>query len=85
MIFQISVNKFIEPTDMNGEAFFSRWKNLSMPSQVEAQHQNLLHFETNFIYQCSGEPKDLQGRISDGECGGNKDETYWLWLPATRR
>jgi AP-2 complex subunit alpha len=29
----ISVNKFIEPTEMNGEAFFSRWKNLSMPSQ----------------------------------------------------
>jgi len=29
----ISVNKFIEPTDMNGEAFFSRWKNLSIPSQ----------------------------------------------------
>ena len=50
MIFQISVNKFIEPTDMNGEAFFSRWKNLSMPSQVEAQHPNLLHFETYFIY-----------------------------------
>ena len=34
---------------------------------------------------CSGEPKDLQGGISDGKCGGNKDETYWLWLPATRR
>jgi len=29
----ISVNKFIEPTEMNGEAFFSRWKNLSIPSQ----------------------------------------------------
>jgi len=29
----ISVNKFIEPTEMNGEAFFSRWKNLSVPSQ----------------------------------------------------
>ena len=26
----ISVNKFMEPTEMNGEAFFSRWKNLSM-------------------------------------------------------
>ena len=25
----ISVNKFMEPTEMNGEAFFSRWKNLS--------------------------------------------------------
>jgi len=32
----ISVNKFIEPTEMNAEAFFSRWKNLSIPSQ-EAQ------------------------------------------------
>jgi len=29
----ISVNKFIEPTEMNGEAFFSRWKNLSIPQQ----------------------------------------------------
>merc|ERR1719189_675299 len=29
----ITVNKFIEPTEMNGEAFFSRWKNLSMPAQ----------------------------------------------------
>jgi hypothetical protein len=25
----ISVNKFMEPTEMNGEAFFARWKNLS--------------------------------------------------------
>ena len=29
------MNKFIEPTEMNGEAFFSRWKNLSMPAQVD--------------------------------------------------
>jgi len=29
----ISLNKFIEPTEMNGEAFFSRWKNLSLPAQ----------------------------------------------------
>jgi len=29
----ISINKFIEPTEMNGEAFFSRWKNLSLPQQ----------------------------------------------------
>ncbi len=26
----ISVNKFMEPTEMNGEAFFARWKNLSL-------------------------------------------------------
>ncbi|XP_023326510.1 AP-2 complex subunit alpha [Eurytemora carolleeae] len=32
----MSVNKFIEPTEMNAEAFFTRWKNLSIPSQ-EAQ------------------------------------------------
>ena len=25
-----SVNKFMEPTEMNGDAFFTRWKNLSM-------------------------------------------------------
>jgi len=29
----ISVNKFMEPTEMNGDAFFARWKNLSIPSQ----------------------------------------------------
>lgn len=29
----ISVNKFMEPTEMNGDAFFSRWKNLSIPNQ----------------------------------------------------
>ena len=29
----ISVNKFMEPTEMAGDAFFSRWKNLSIPSQ----------------------------------------------------
>lgn len=29
----ISVNKFIEPTEMNAEAFFTRWKNLSLPAQ----------------------------------------------------
>jgi len=32
----ISLNKFIEPTEMNAEAFFTRWKNLSLPTQ-EAQ------------------------------------------------
>lgn len=32
----ISINKFMEPTEMNGEAFFARWKNLSTPGQ-EAQ------------------------------------------------
>jgi len=29
----ISINKFIEPTEMTSEVFFSRWKNLSQPSQ----------------------------------------------------
>ena len=29
----ISINKFIEPTEMNGEVFFSRWKNLSLQGQ----------------------------------------------------
>jgi len=29
----ISINKFIEPTEMTSEMFFSRWKNLSIPSQ----------------------------------------------------
>lgn len=32
----VTVNKFIEPTEMNSEAFFARWKNLSSPAQ-EAQ------------------------------------------------
>ena len=26
----ISINKFMQPTEMNGDAFFARWKNLSM-------------------------------------------------------
>ena len=26
----ITINKFMEPTEMAGEAFFARWKNLSM-------------------------------------------------------
>ena len=26
----ISVNKFMEPTEMKGEDFFQRWKNLSL-------------------------------------------------------
>lgn len=29
----VTINKFFEPTEMNSEAFFSRWKNLSNPSQ----------------------------------------------------
>nr|CAG4643716.1 EOG090X0109 [Lepidurus arcticus] len=32
----LSMNKFFEPTDMKGETFFARWKNLSGPTQ-EAQ------------------------------------------------
>jgi len=32
----LSINKFIEPAEMNAEAFFTRWKNLSLPQQ-EAQ------------------------------------------------
>ncbi|XP_054708680.1 AP-2 complex subunit alpha-2-like [Uloborus diversus] len=32
----VTVNKFFEPTVMNSEAFFTRWKNLNNPSQ-EAQ------------------------------------------------
>jgi len=32
----VTTNKFIEPTEMNSEAFFARWKNLSSPAQ-EAQ------------------------------------------------
>jgi len=34
--FPITLNKFFEPTVMNSEAFFTRWKNLNNPSQ-EAQ------------------------------------------------
>ena len=26
----VAVNKFMEPTEMNGDAFFARWKNLNM-------------------------------------------------------
>lgn len=26
----ITINKFMEPTEMTGDAFFARWKNLSM-------------------------------------------------------
>jgi len=29
----VTINKFFEPTDMNGETFFSRWKNLGGPQQ----------------------------------------------------
>ncbi|XP_037086570.1 LOW QUALITY PROTEIN: AP-2 complex subunit alpha-like [Pollicipes pollicipes] len=32
----VTPNKFFEPTEMNSEAFFARWKNLSSPNQ-EAQ------------------------------------------------
>ncbi|GFV25764.1 hypothetical protein TNCV_3867341 [Trichonephila clavipes] len=32
----VTINKFFEPTQMNTEAFFTRWKNLNNPSQ-EAQ------------------------------------------------
>ena len=32
----IAVNKFMEPSEMNGDAFFLRWKNLNLPTQ-EAQ------------------------------------------------
>lgn len=39
----ISVNKFIEPTEMNGEAFFSRWKNLSIPSQESQKIFKAVH------------------------------------------
>ncbi|XP_063610022.1 AP-2 complex subunit alpha-like [Penaeus indicus] len=39
----LSINKFFEPTHMNGESFFARWKNLSAPSQ-EAQK----------IFKCAG-------------------------------
>ena len=34
----MSVNKFIEPAEMNAEAFFTRWKNLSLPQQVGNNH-----------------------------------------------
>ena len=26
----VAINKFLEPTEMNADAFFARWKNLSM-------------------------------------------------------
>ncbi|CAM1326901.1 AP2A2 (predicted) [Pycnogonum litorale] len=29
----VTINKFIEPTDMNSESFFTRWNNLSSPKQ----------------------------------------------------
>jgi len=29
----ITINKFFEPTEMNSESFFARWKNLSNPNQ----------------------------------------------------
>ncbi|XP_077542865.1 adaptor protein complex 2, subunit alpha [Haemaphysalis longicornis] len=31
----VFLNKFLEPTIMNSESFFSRWKNLSIPGQEE--------------------------------------------------
>ena len=33
MALPLFVNRFFEPTEMNSEAFFSRWKQLSQPSQ----------------------------------------------------
>ena len=50
------MNKFIEPTDMNGEAFFSRWKNLSMPSQVDAQSQQTWYRNLLYLHNLIQKP-----------------------------
>lgn len=33
----LTINKFFEPTEMNGESFFARWKNLGSTNQQKSQ------------------------------------------------
>ncbi|KAG9436674.1 AP-2 complex subunit alpha [Apis mellifera carnica] len=33
----LTINKFFEPTEMNGESFFARWKNLGGANQQRSQ------------------------------------------------
>ncbi|XP_031336626.1 AP-2 complex subunit alpha-like [Photinus pyralis] len=33
----LTINKFFEPTEMNGESFFARWKNLGSSNQQRSQ------------------------------------------------
>ncbi|KAJ8939959.1 hypothetical protein NQ318_006140 [Aromia moschata] len=33
----LTINKFFEPTEMNGESFFARWKNLGNANQQRSQ------------------------------------------------
>ena len=49
----VTPNKFIEPTEMNSEAFFARWKNLSRsvalltwqsPGNCSVAHQSVRQF-----------------------------------------
>ena len=54
----ISLNKFIEPTEMNAEAFFTRWKNLSLPTQVGKQGGGEL------TYKCFLEKKNIQNGMA---------------------
>ena len=63
----ISVNKFMEPTEMDGNNFFARWKNLSMYEYF------LLYFLAqkfmlfySLIQTWPRSPKDLQSSISHG-------------------
>lgn len=45
----LTLNKFFEPTEMNGESFFARWKNLGSTNQQRSQK----------IFKANG-PMDLQ-------------------------
>jgi AP-2 complex subunit alpha len=45
----LTINKFFEPTEMNGESFFARWKNLGSTNQQRSQK----------IFRASS-PMDLQ-------------------------
>lgn len=52
----LTVNKFFEPTEMNAESFFARWKNLSgwVPTEI------ILRFQLNCNYSVFSEQQRSQ-------------------------
>ncbi|OTF69265.1 AP-2 complex subunit alpha-like protein [Euroglyphus maynei] len=52
----ITVNKFFEPTSMNSEQFFQRWKNLNNPGQ---ESQKI--FKSNYPIDCESNKSKLVG------------------------
>jgi len=70
----LTINKFFEPTEMNGESFFARWKNLGGYVTYKQFNRYRYSFDQFIKFRVY-----LSERINNAHRRSSKRNNRWIW------